>query len=331
MSSSKREYAHKTRLSVESLEARDVPASWRIGGWDFKGYMSQNSQSSRSSDNWNQAWWNRDSGGARGTQSTPSATTTSLRAESQISGLVYGDANGDGQAQDYERRLQGVTVTLSGRDIAGNSISRQTSTDAGGIYMFKGLPAGTYAIQVTTPAGYTPGGSTTGAFGGVAQPNRVSSIVIPEGQSSGAYNFGELTAAPSRCMPPPPPPCSPPPPVQTSELSGIVFLDADRDGVFQDTEPRLEAVPVTLTGNSQAGVAVSLQTTTAVDGTYHFAGLAAGTYTIETVTPVGLLPGHASIGAFGGTTGVNIVTDIATPAGQTSAGYNFGMEEPRPR
>ena len=49
------------------------------------------------------------------------------------------------------------------------------------------------------------------------------------------------------------------------------------------------------------------------------------------MTPIGLLPGHASVGNFGGTTGVNIVADIVTPAGQTSAGYNFGMEEPRPR
>jgi SdrD B-like domain len=332
-----RRSSHRTLLSVESLEAREVPAGWRMGAWDFQADKPHHNHNARIGDEGNQAWWNRDSSDTQTTQAgeCPSTPTNPnappLRADSQVSGLVYADGNGDGQAQDFERRLEGTTVTLSGRDIAGNSVTRQASTDAGGIYMFTGLPAGTYAIQVTTPSGYTPGGSTTGAFGGNPQPNLVSSIAIPEGQSSGAYNFGELTTAPSRCMPPPPPPCSPPPPVQTGELSGIVYLDANRDGVIDDTEPRLEAVPMTLSGTDTSGNTVNQTTSTAVDGTYHFTGLAAGTYTIETVTPIGLLPGHASTGAFGGTTGVNIVADIVTPAGQMSAGYNFGMEEPRPR
>jgi choice-of-anchor A domain-containing protein len=123
-------------------------------------------------------------------------------APSQISGLVYYDQNSDGQAQDSEQRLSGVTVTLTGQDQSGHSVTKTTTTDAGGIFVFTGLDAGTYSIQVTTPSGYNGGQSTVGAFGGTAQPNLVTNIGIPAGQSSGAYNFGELkdqTTPPPAC------------------------------------------------------------------------------------------------------------------------------------
>jgi large repetitive protein len=242
-------------------------------------------------------------------------------ANSQISGLVYADENRDGVAQNTERRLQGVTVTLTGTDTGGNAVTRTTTTDQGGIYYFTALPAGTYAIQVTTPTGYTPGQSSVGAFGGNPQPNLVTSIVIPPGQSSGAYNFGELTDAP---------PCAQPP-AQTSTLGGLVYIDLDRDGTFSDGDIVLPDVSVTITGITTGGQAVSLTTTTGTDGTYSFAGLGAGTYSVSVVQPDGLLLGHSASGSFGGLLGDNIVTAIPVPSGGTSAGYNFGFEEPRPR
>jgi hypothetical protein len=115
---------------------------------------------------------------------------------SQVSGLVYVDENGDGFAQDWEWRLQGVTVTLTGADIAGNAVNRTAITDQGGIYYFMSLPAGIYRIQVITPTGYTPGQSIVGAFGGNPQLNLITNIVVPTGQVSGAYNVGELGPTP---------------------------------------------------------------------------------------------------------------------------------------
>ena len=130
---------------------------------------------------------------------------------SQVSGLVYFDKNKDGRDQDNEPRLQGVTVTLTGQDQGGNPVSRTTTTDGGGIYVFRDLPAGVYSIRVTTPDGYNAGQSLAGgAFGGQAQPNLITQINIPAGQSSGGYNFGEIKPEPP--APPPPPPCPPPPP-----------------------------------------------------------------------------------------------------------------------
>jgi len=118
--------------------------------------------------------------------------SSAVSATSQVSGLVYADKNKDGQAQDNEPRLKGISVTLRGTDAGGHRVFMRTRTDDGGIYQFNNLPAGTYSISVNTPPGYTAGGSTTGAFGGSAAPNVVSNISIPQGQSSGGYNFGEI-------------------------------------------------------------------------------------------------------------------------------------------
>src|SRR3954469_25506944 len=45
--------------------------------------------------------------------------STSPQANSQVSGMVYADQNADGHAQNWERRLQGVLVVLTGSDAAG--------------------------------------------------------------------------------------------------------------------------------------------------------------------------------------------------------------------
>jgi hypothetical protein len=119
---------------------------------------------------------------------------------SQISGLVYVDQNGDGVAQDTEPRLSGVSVTLCGKSADGDAVTMTGTTDAGGIYLFQGLEAGTYAIRVTAPAGYVAGHSSAGAFGGTTGFNLTTNISVPQGQSSGGYNFGELVR-------PPGPPC----------------------------------------------------------------------------------------------------------------------------
>jgi hypothetical protein len=66
--------------------------------------------------------------------------------------------------------------------------------------MFQGLEAGTYKLKVTAPTGYTPGQSSVGAFGGNTAANVITGIVIPQGQSSGAYNFGEVVHRPAASL-----------------------------------------------------------------------------------------------------------------------------------
>jgi hypothetical protein len=124
---------------------------------------------------------------------------------SQVSGLVYVDQDKDGVADDNEPRLSGVTVLIVGTTASGASFGTTATTDAGGIYMFTGLEAGTYSIAAVAPTGYLPGQSSIGHFGGTTGANITTNIQITQGQSSGGYNFGELT-------PPVHNPCQPKPP-----------------------------------------------------------------------------------------------------------------------
>lgn len=289
------------RLGVQSLEAREVPAQW--GGWSGWG-------------------WGRDWSPPARYAPPPPCPSPPPAATSQVSGLVYADLNKDGFAQDWETRLQGVTVTLSGTDTNGSPVWQTTTTDQGGIYYFRNLPAGTYQIQVTTPAGYTPGGATVGAFGGNPSPNLTTHIVIPTGQSSGAYNFGELQSTPT------PRGCTrrQPPPVTTSTIGGFAYVDVDRSGDFNAGDQLLPGVTIAITG---AG-GVNTTTTTGSDGSYSFGSLAAGTYSVTATLPDGLLTGHSAAGSFGGNLADNAVLNIPVPIGQSSNGYNFGFEEPRP-
>ena len=232
---------------------------------------------------------------------------------SQVSGMVFFDQNKDGLPQDDEPRLESVTVTLSGQDPDGKAIIKSVTTDAGGIYIFNELPTGVYSIQVTTPNGYQPGQSSVGAFGGQTAANQISQVTIPAGQSSGGYNFAQIVPEP------PPPPSGPMP----SEISGMVYIDQNRDGQPGDLEGRFPAVTVTLTGQDLAGNPVSLTAETDYGGIYRFIGLAGGVYSIEVTTPAGYVPGTSSVGVFGGTTAPNLISQITIPQGQGSGGYNF--------
>jgi len=65
-----------------------------------------------------------------------------------------------------------------------------------------------------------------------------------------------------------------------SSVSGTGFIDQHNTGVFQNGDPVVPNVTVTLTGLNEAGQSISLTTTTAADGTYSFSGLLPGFYTV---------------------------------------------------
>ncbi len=121
-----------------------------------------------------------------------------------------------------------------------------------------------------------------------------------------------------------PPEITPPTPT-TSALSGLVYVDQNRDGVAQAGEPRLSGVAVFLFGMDSGGHSVYRPTTTDASGAYTISNLDPGTYSIVVIAPTGYLPWMSSIGAFGGTGPWNLVTGISVPSGATSGGYNFGM------
>lgn len=111
-----------------------------------------------------------------------------------------------------------------------------------------------------------------------------------------------------------------------SSLSGRVFLDADNDGV-DDSETGVAGATVTLTGTDIIGQPVSRSLTTAADGSYTFADLRPGTYTVAQTQPDGLLDGSDAAGSLGGSVSDDAV-QVAVGLGQDGVGYNFGELAP---
>ena len=89
----------------------------------------------------------------------------------RVGGLVYHDANGDGQVGADEPGLGGVVIELfaPGPDgLLGNSddvVVEATQTLSTGLYGFTGVISGSYMVQETTPEGYV---SLTGNQVGVS-------------------------------------------------------------------------------------------------------------------------------------------------------------------
>ena len=87
-----------------------------------------------------------------------------------IGDYVWIDANADGVQDADEAPLEGITVTLT--DAAGATQTAVTNAD--GLYLFSGLPAGTYTVTVdatTLPAGLT---QTFDADGGLDNTSEVT-------------------------------------------------------------------------------------------------------------------------------------------------------------
>ena len=218
---------------------------------------------------------------------------TSPVAYTAISGTVRLDPNANGTRETGENGTVGsVTITL--RDDT-NTVVAVTITDVNGNYSFAGIAVGDYTVVETQPAGY-----------GSSSPNTLS-VTAPVGGVSG-QDFFETTAS----------------------LSGHVFVDANANGIFDSGETPLGAVTVRVAGTDVNGKAVSVLTTTSVDGSWLVAGLVAGTYTAtEPTQPVGYGDGRDHAGSLGGTvTGTGIGSDaisaITVGVAQQGIAYDFG-------
>ena len=216
-----------------------------------------------------------------------------------LSGTVWVDLNRDGIVDGGEAgRLTGVTVALTGTAADGTAVTRSTTTSGDGTYSFGSiadpagpLPAGTYTISETQPVGY---GSST--------PNNLTSVVVPAGAAVPNKNFGETLAS----------------------IAGNVYVDKSNDGTIQAGEPGIGLVTVALTGTDINGVTVSKTTTTAADGTYIFANLLAGTYTVTETQPSAWTDGLDAVGTAGGTAANDATSAIALGGGVQATDYNFG-------
>ena len=111
----------------------------------------------------------------------------------------------------------------------------------------------------------------------------------------------------------------------TASLAGRVYVDADASGDFSAGDADLGGVTVSLSGTDFNGAAVNLTTTSGADGSYVFAGLLAGNYTVTETQPAGFNQGSDNVGSAGGQNLVaNSFTTIGLGGGVDATAYNFG-------
>jgi large repetitive protein len=223
-------------------------------------------------------------------------------ATGTISGNVYLDADASNGLNPGD---SGIATTVTLIDAAGNTVATTTSDSTTGAYSFNNVPAGNYTIVETQPAGLIDAAETAGNGATIpAASNDRIAVTLPVGGSSAGNNFGETAPAPS-----------------PATISGFVFIDSDRQGDRDLTEPPVAGVVVRLLNSS--GVEVS-RVTTGADGSYSFTGLPADTYTVVETQPAAYGDGADIAGTNGATLNGNDRITVTVAAGESSITNDFG-------
>ena len=165
-----------------------------------------------------------------------------------VSGTVFDDLNGDGIQNEGEKGIPGVSIILT--DSMGREEEIFTTQD--GSYAFTDISPGDYTLEENDPQGFE---STT--------PNTLPIEVAEE--DSVTADFGDHK------------------PDVFGTLSGTVFDDLNGDGVQNDGENGIPGVSIILTdsaGNTE-------EVFTSDDGSYVFAEIPAGDYTVRETDPEG--------------------------------------------
>ncbi|MCP3979432.1 MAG: hypothetical protein GY716_08895, partial [bacterium] len=177
---------------------------------------------------------------------------------------VWLDLNGNG-ADDGEPGIGGVTLNVFevGLDTAAGTADDvffgSTQSDPNGNYAFTDLPPGTYyvdVVDVSVPAALS-------LFGGT-DPSATRTITASEDYVDLDFGYGNATAM----------------------VGDYVWVDANSDTVQDPGESGIGGVTLDLIDGSGAVVAT---TTTGTDGSYLFAGVAPGSYTVAVTDTAGVL------------------------------------------
>lgn len=185
-----------------------------------------------------------------------------------VSGKVYVDTNNNGVIDGSEAGIAGVVMHLTGTDINGAAVSRDTTTAADGSYSFANLVpsnASGYTITEIQPAQYKDG-KTTVAPGnpGVASSTKpvsannadvIRNVVVAAGDVLTNYNFGEIGNLA----------------LKAPIINGYVYLDREhsRQRPIDGSAPGLSGWTVQLT----QGATTICTTTTDAYGFYQFDNL----------------------------------------------------------
>ena len=240
-----------------------------------------------------------------------------------VSGTAWCDDNNNGVIDGSEpRRIESVTVTLTGTLLNSSTVNLTRTTNASGYYHFGDLSPGTYTLtqtQNTAHACSLPGRAAAGSgastagtadngFASADFGNVISGIVLAANDVGVSYNFGELEPA---------------------SIAGVVFNDTDRDDTRDTGEPGIPNVTMTLTCTDYRDRAITPRVTqTLADGSYSYTGLLPSDATGCTITethPTDYDDGAEIAGNLGGDDSVdNIISAIIIPSGGVGTDYDFG-------
>jgi hypothetical protein len=183
-------------------------------------------------------------------------TTEVVAYANSISGSLFTDLDGNGQKAVFETFLPGQPVQLYNEAL---ELIAETVTDLSGNYSFAGLKPNIYVVSIDSPATglIVTGPGPDNVFDQVSrttQPLVVGVTTTLTGQGGG------LT------------------PVTPSQISGVAWVDENRDGIQDPGEPPLPNHPVFIT-EFRGGLPRGMFT--ANDGTYLFDYLPPGGYFVQ--------------------------------------------------
>ncbi len=223
-----------------------------------------------------------------------------------IGDAVWLDENADGIQSAAEAGLSGVTLDLwldDGDGIldtsgATDTLIATTITDANGEYLFPGLAAGKYFVDLDTTT--LPANLTETAYPGGFDPAALTAI--SEGENYDQADFGYL------------------PDAGTAVLGDRVWYDTDGDGLQDPGEIGIGGVDIQLSGPSCTPGLCTV--TTGPDGTWLATGLAPGEYIVHVDTST--LP--AGYNTTPTNNGGDDTYTITVAAGDLFAHLDFGFD-----
>ena len=111
----------------------------------------------------------------------------------------------------------------------------------------------------------------------------------------------------------------------TSTIDGVVYVDANNNGVQEAGEDGISGVQITLGGTDSLGNAINRTATTDTDGNYLFSNLPQGTYTVTETQPSGFRDGIESVGS-GATASAadNVFSQLGLGSDTDAINFNFG-------
>jgi hypothetical protein len=110
-----------------------------------------------------------------------------------------------------------------------------------------------------------------------------------------------------------------------SSISGVVFLDANKNGVRDAGEVGVSGVTLRLAGNNDLGQIVSMTTVSALGGHYSFNPLRSGSYSVTQVTPNGYTSSSAKTGNLGGSVLSSTTMTVSLNTNQDGVNYDFAL------